>query len=104
MDDCIRDSKNKRMCELIKLPNTNKKWICTECKSQFIKQGEGSDFDGVWILLILCLLFFAFLLNGCINRKIPVELNTPLELYEMQEELRQRGYPPDDINGNINPI
>jgi len=27
-----------------------------------------------------------------------------LELYEIQDELRQRGYPPNDINGNINPI
>ncbi|GDZ95649.1 hypothetical protein PA905_40790 [Planktothrix agardhii CCAP 1459/11A] len=63
--DCLRDSKNKRMCELIKLPNTTKEWMCTECKSQFIKKGEGSDFDGVWILLILSLLFFVFLLAGC---------------------------------------
>jgi hypothetical protein len=54
------------MCELVKLPNTTKEWMCTECKSQFIKKGEGSDFDGgVWILLILCLLFFVFLLSGC---------------------------------------
>lgn len=36
-----------------------------KCKNQFIKKGEGSDFDGVWILLILCLLFFIFLLSGC---------------------------------------
>ena len=64
--DCLRNTKGKRMCELVKLPNTTKEWMCTECKSQFIKKGEGSDFDGgVWILLILCLLFFVFLLSGC---------------------------------------
>ena len=64
--DCLRNTKGKRMCDLVQLPNTTKEWMCTECKSQFIKKGEGSnDFDGVWILLILCLLFFVFLLSGC---------------------------------------
>ncbi len=63
--DCLRNTKGKRMCDLVKLPNTTKEFMCTECKNQFIKKGEGSDFDGVWILLILSLLLFVFLLAGC---------------------------------------
>ncbi|SKB12597.1 hypothetical protein PL11201_410011 [Planktothrix sp. PCC 11201] len=64
--DCLRDHKQgRRKCDLVQLPNTTKEFMCTECKNQFIKKGESSDFDGVWILLIVCLLFFVFLLSGC---------------------------------------
>jgi hypothetical protein len=66
--DCLRDHKQgRRKCDLVQLPNTTKEWMCTECKSQFIKKGESSnDFDGVWaVICVLFILLLVLILAGC---------------------------------------
>jgi hypothetical protein len=64
--DCPRDHKQgRRMCDLVKLPN-HQEWLCTECKSEFIKKGEGGDIDWGWLLIcILGFLFVVLVLSGC---------------------------------------
>ncbi|CAD5960386.1 hypothetical protein PCC9214_03150 [Planktothrix tepida] len=64
--DCPRDHKQgRRMCDLVQLPN-HQEWLCTECKSEFIKKGEGGDIDWGWLLIcILGFLFLVLVLSGC---------------------------------------
>ncbi|MBE9143550.1 hypothetical protein [Planktothrix mougeotii] len=63
--DCLTDKKGNRRCDLVQLPN-HQEWLCTECKSEFIKKGEGGDIDWVWLLILILGFFFVVLvLSGC---------------------------------------